>query len=324
MRRSVSIDEVRSARLRIAGRIIRTPLIAAQWAKGDLWLKAENLQPTGSFKIRGTLNAMAQISPDVQSRGVVAHARGHQGPSLAWAAREIGASATIVMPETTAYAKVEAARSLGAEAFLVPEGQLLQAAESLSAEQGLTMFPPFNHPDVIAGHGTLAPEILEDLDHVDTVLVPIDRGGLTCGVGAAISALSPRTRVVGVAPHLAGNIRDSLRKGHRVAAKTDSTHEATADSAATPVGEMPDPLMQEAIEETVTVSEREILAAAGLLIRRSRLAVGPSGALGVAAHLADPEQYGRVVTLLNAGNTEPSFLTHALISAEAHGTHGST
>ncbi|MFI7446260.1 threonine/serine dehydratase [Nonomuraea sp. NPDC049714] len=310
---AVIVGDVVAARARIAGDVVRTPLLPASWAPGELWLKAENLQPIGAFKLRGALNAIGRLHPDVRARGVVTHSSGNHGQAVAWAARAAGVAAVVVMPDTATPVKMEATRRLGAEIVMVPGARREARAEAVRAERGMTLIPPFDHTDVIAGQGTLALEVLDDLDDIDTVIVPIGGGGLISGVGVAVTALSRRTRVVGVEPELAADARDSLARGRRVEWDARSASRTIADGTRAPVvGEITFPLIQATVDEIVTVSEDEILAAVAVLARRAHLVAEPSGALSVAAHLADPGRYGRAVAVLSGGNIDPPVLARAL------------
>ncbi|MFE3138090.1 threonine/serine dehydratase [Streptomyces scopuliridis] len=310
---AVAVGDVVAARARIAGAVTRTPLLPAAWAPGDLWLKAENLQPIGAFKLRGAANAIARLEPDVRARGVVTHSSGNHGQAVAWAARAAGIPAVIVMPEDAMAVKVTATKALGADVVTVPSARRELAADAIRAERGMTLVPPFDHPDVIAGQGTLAIEVLEDLDGIDTMLVPVGGGGLASGVGVAVAALSPRTRVVGVEPALAADARESLAAGRRIAWDTRSTGRTIADGTRTPlVGEITFPIIQATVDEIVTVDEDEILAAVATLVHRAHLVVEPSGALSIAAYLAAPRKFGRTVAVLSGGNIDPSVLARAL------------
>ncbi|PRX66795.1 threonine dehydratase [Nonomuraea fuscirosea] len=310
---AVTAGDVVAARARIAGHVVRTPLLPASWAPGELWLKAESLQPIGAFKLRGAVNAIARLRPDVRARGVVTHSSGNHGQAVAWAARAAGVPAVIVMPEGATAVKVEATRELGAEVVMAPAARRERVAGTVRAERGMTLIPPYDHADVIAGQGTLALEVLEDLDEIDTLLVPVGGGGLISGVGIAVASLSSRTRVIGVEPELAADARASLARGHRVEWDARSTARTIADGTRTPVvGELNFPIMRATVDDIVTVGEDEILAAVAALARRSRLVVEPSGALGVAAHLADPARYGRAVAVLSGGNIDPAVLFRAL------------
>lgn len=309
----VTIGDVMAAHTRIAEYVVRTPLLPASWAPGELYLKAENLQPIGAFKVRGAVNAIGRLHPDVRAHGVVTHSSGNHGQAVAWAARAAGIPAVIVMPDAAVTVKVEATRALGAEVIMVPGARRELAAVAVQAQRGMALIPPFDHVDVIAGQGTLALEVLDELDGIDTVLVPIGGGGLISGVGVAVASLSPRTRVVGVEPELAADARDSLASGHRVKWDAQSTYRTIADGTRTPiVGELIFPIIQATVDEIVTVSEDEILAAVATLARRAHLVVEPSGALGVAAYLADPGSYGRAVAVLSGGNIDPPVLARAL------------
>jgi threonine dehydratase len=309
----VSVGDIRAAHVRIAEDVVRTPLLHASWAPGDLWLKAENLQPIGAFKLRGAVNAIRRLDPDVRARGVVTHSSGNHGQAVAWAARASGVRAVIVMPEEAMPVKVEATRALGAEVVMAPGARREIVAETVRVERGMTLIPPFDHPDVISGQGTLAVEVLADLSDIDTVLVPIGGGGLISGVGVAVKALSHRTRVVGVEPSLAADARDSLANGRRIEWDAQATYRTIADGTRTPVvGEITFPIIQATVDEIVTVDEDDILAAVGTLARRAHLVAEPSGALSVAAYLAEPGKYGRAVAVLSGGNIDPPVLARAL------------
>jgi threonine dehydratase len=310
---AIALDDVIAARERISDLVVRTPLLAASWAPGDLWLKAESLQPTGAFKLRGASNAIALLDDAARARGVVSHSSGNHGQALAWAARAAGVRATIVMPEGASPMKIEACRSFGAEVVVVPVAERTRRAHALSTEQGMTLVHPFDDPDVIAGQGTLAVEIVEDLPDIDTVLVPVGGGGLISGVATAIRGLSPRTRVIGVESELAADAQESLASGRRVVWAEKDTHRTIADGTRAPaLGENTFPIIRRTVAEIVTVTEDEILRAMALLARHSRLVVEPSGALSVAAHLAAPSRYGRTVAVVSGGNVDVPVLSRAL------------
>ncbi|MEV0210681.1 threonine/serine dehydratase [Streptomyces sp. NPDC050788] len=310
---AVAIGDITEAHARVAGTVIRAPLLPAAWAPGDLWIKAENLQPIGAFKLRGAVNALALLDPEARSRGVVTHSSGNHGQAVAWAARAAGARAVIVMPEEAASIKVEATKALGAEVIIVPGALRERVAEAVQQSWGMTLIPPYDHADVISGQGTLALEAIEDLDDIDTVLVPVGGGGLISGVAIAVKALSPRTRVVGVEPALAADVQESLASGRRIEWDATLTYRTVADGTRTPVvGEITFPIIQATVDEIVTVTEHEILAAVGSLARRAHLVAEPSGALSTAAYIADPGKYGRTVAVLSGGNIDPLVLAHAL------------
>lgn len=308
----VTVDDVRAAAKRIADDVLRTPLVPAAWA-GELWLKLENLQTIGAFKIRGATNAVAQLDPDVRRQGVVTHSSGNHGQAVAWAARAFGVPAVVVMPDVATPVKIDATWALGAEVVLVPIAERDSRAAELQRERGMTMIPPYDHLDVIAGQGTLALEIADDLEGIDTVLVPVGGGGLISGVAATIKALSPTTRVVGVEPELAADVAESLARGERTAWDPDATRRTVADGVRTPlVGEITWPHITALVDEVVTVSETAIVEAVGLLARHSRVVAEPSGALATAAFLAAPAGYGRAVAVVSGGNIDPELLARAV------------
>ncbi|MEV4359328.1 pyridoxal-phosphate dependent enzyme [Nonomuraea sp. NPDC049625] len=239
----MKIADVVAAHARSAGDVVRTLLLSASWAQGELWLKAESLQPIGAFKLRGAVNAIGRLQPGTRARGVVTHSSGNHGQAVAWAARAAGIPAVIVMPDAAMPVKVEATRALGAEVIIAPGARRELVADAVRAERGMTLIPPYDHADVIAGQGTLALEMLEELDDIDTVLVPIGGGGLISGVGVVVASLPPRTRVVGVEPELAADARDSLASGRRVEWDAGSTYRTIADGTRSPVvGEITFPL----------------------------------------------------------------------------------
>src|SRR5205085_7667834 len=193
----VSIDDIRAAATRIAGRVVRTPLIpyaggpASTVAPGrPLWLKPESLQPTGAFKLRGAFNAILQRLDDARARGVVTHSSGNHARAVAWVARELGLRATIVIPDAAPAVKVDAVRALGATVVLVGPAERDTRAFELAAEHGYVMIPPYDDPAIVAGQGTIGLEIVADLPSVSGVVVPVSGGGLISGIATAIKALS--------------------------------------------------------------------------------------------------------------------------------------
>src|ERR1700712_4448468 len=201
----VTIDDVRAAAERIRGSVVRTPLVPAPWGDPDrpLWLKPENLQAIGAFKVRGAFNAISRLDDATRARGVVAYSSGNHAQAVAYAAATFGIPAHIVMPEETPSAKIEATRRHGAVVVLCAAGQREKVADEVVASTGGVLIPPFDHPDVIAGQGTIGLEIAEDLPHVANVIVPVSGGGLASGIGTAIRALAPDAQVIGVEPELA-------------------------------------------------------------------------------------------------------------------------
>jgi threonine dehydratase len=210
----VSIEDVREAAKSVDGVAVRTPVLACPWAGGPgLWVKAENLQPIGAFKLRGAYHAVSRIPAAARRAGVVTHSSGNHGRALAYAAREFGVPAVVVMPEVAPTVKIEAVRALGAEVVLIPPAERLAATERIAAERGMTIVPPFDHADIIAGQGTLGLEIVEDFPRVEVVLTPVGGGGLASGVATAVKALRPDVRVYGVEPELAAETAEACASG---------------------------------------------------------------------------------------------------------------
>jgi threonine dehydratase len=309
----VTLDELREAHKRIAQVAIRTPLIPAPWA-GDVWLKAESLQPIGAFKIRGAYAKMATLSDEERRRGVIAPSSGNHAQAVAYSAREFGTKAVIVMPESAATIKVDATRALGAEVVLVPVTERESRADKLAAEHGYVLVPPYDDRDVIAGQGTAGLEIVEDLPNVGTVVVPVSGGGLISGVAAAVKLLRPQTRVVGAEPELAGDAAESFRQGRRVAWSPDDTARTIADGLRVrTVGTLPWRHIREYVDDIVTVTEEQILDAVPRIALRSHLVAEPSGAVSVAAILSGAARaQGPTVAVISGGNIDPTLLARVL------------
>jgi len=304
----VGLGGIRAAADRIAGQVVRTPLLPCPWAdeRRPLWLKPENLQPTGSFKMRGALNALGALDAGVRAHGVVTHSSGNHGRALAWAARLYGVPAVVVMPEGI--------RVLGAEIVIVPPAEREARVAVLAAERGLAVVPPFEHRDVIAGQGTIGLEILADLPAAGTVLVPVGGGGLVSGVAVALKALSPGVRVIGVEPELAGDLAEGFAKGRRVVWDPVLTYRTVADGVRLPaVGELNWRHIERYVDDVVTVSEQGILDAMSRLVWGSRIVAEPSGAVAVAAYTERPDvTTGPTVAVVTGGNVDPALLVRVL------------
>lgn len=302
----VTLDDVRQAAERIAGVAVRTPLLPAPWADGQLWLKPESLQPTGAFKLRGAYHAVSRLASPA---GVVTHSSGNHGQALAYAARAAGVPCVVVMPDAALPHKVAAVRELGAEVVLVPPAERAAAAARLARERGLAVVPPYDHPHVIAGQGTVGLEIVEDLPEVSVVLVPVGGGGLASGVATAVKALRPDARVIGVEPELAADARDSLRAGELRTLPPEVTYRTAADGLRVTLSPLTLEHLLARLDDIVTVSESEIMDATRLLLTRARLVVEPSGAVTTAAYLRLREQVsGRAVAVVSGGNLDPGLL----------------
>lgn len=312
----VGIEQIRRAADLLAGVAVRTPLLPQLWADTErpLWLKAESLQPIGSFKIRGAYNAIAALPAAVRSRGVITHSSGNHGQAVAYAATRFGIPAVVVIPNLAPPVKVDAVRRLGAEVVLVDSAERADAAAAIAADRGLTLIPPFDHPDVIAGQGSIGLEILSDLPTADVVLVPVGGGGLASGVSTAIKTIRPQTAVFGVEPDVAPDARDSLAAG-RIVPHTDERRYATiADGMRTHLSELTLAHLQAHLDGIVTVTEDEIRTAVGRLARDANLVAEPSGAATTAAYLfhADRLPAGRTVAVISGGNLDPALLAELI------------
>ncbi|MEU4173089.1 threonine/serine dehydratase [Streptomyces sp. NPDC026665] len=319
----LDLDDVRAAARRLEGVTLRTPLLPGPSAGDEgrtLLLKPENLQVTGSFKLRGAYNRLASLSAAERGRGVVAQSSGNHGKALAYAGRLLGVEVTVVVPETAAPVKVDAIRRHGASVHSVPAAELATTVRELAAESGSVVVPPFDDLGVIAGQSTVGLEIFEQTSEMgltpDTVLVPVSGGGLISGVAAALKRLLPAVRVIGVEPETAADARESLRTGQRVAWPTTLTGRTLADGMrSSSVGVIPFAHIQEYVDDIVTVSENEIRETVALLARDSRVVAEPSGAVTAAAYLhhRDDLPPGELhVAVVSGGNVDTALLSRLL------------
>lgn len=300
----------------------RTPIeysrTLTEEAGGDVYLKMEHLQRTGSFKTRGAYNKLQSVAADDDVEEVVAASAGNHAQGVALAATETGVPATIVMPTTAPQTKIEATRGYGADVVLegVDFAAAVDHARGLADREGVEFVHAFDDPDIVAGQGTLGPELLEDVPDVDTIVVPIGGGGLIGGIGAALSELAPDVRIVGVQAAEAATVPDSLDKGHPVSLDEVDTF---ADGIATGgTSELTMPLIREHVDDVITVTEPEIASAVVLLLERAKQLVEGAGAAPVAAIRSDRLDVSgeTVVCLLSGGNLDMSMLgtilTHEL------------
>jgi threonine dehydratase len=321
----VGITEIRAAADRLDGIALRTPLVPFAGVAPRLLIKAESLQPTGAFKLRGAYNAISALAPERRSRGIIAHSSGNHALAVAYAARLLGVPATVVVPANARAIKVNAARSQGAVIVTCEPSLAARAAAvaDLVARHGYAPIAPFEDPDVIAGQGTVGLEIATDLPDVDLVLCPVGGGGLISGVAAAVTAARPAARVIGVEPELAADARDSLRLGHRVAWPSADTQRTMADALrAEQVGELPLRHLRSQVSDIVTVTEDEIAEAMRLLVTGARLVAEPGGAVAVAAYLFRSAELGHAdhpVAILSGGNADPALLASILSREPAKG-----
>lgn len=311
----VTIAQIRSAAERISGRVVRTPLLpspelADESGAAEVRLKCENLQRAGAFKARGGINFVSQLPREELERGVITYSSGNHAQAVALAARLEGVRSVVVMPTTAPPVKVEGARRLGAE--VVFEGttslERKRRAEQIADDEGLAMVPPFDHPHIIAGQGTVGLEIVDDWSEVEIVLVPVGGGGLASGVAAAIKALRPEARVVGVEPEGGASMRSALAEGGPVT--LDSTGSIADGLLPVRAGDLTWRHMDALSAGVVTVEDDAIREATRFMLHRHRLVVEFSGAATVAALRSGAIDVGgrKVVAVLSGGNLDPSFL----------------
>ena len=322
--RSVDIDDVRAARKLLDGVVRMTPLehsrVLAAAAGGPVHLKCENLQRTGSFKIRGAYTRIARLTPEERAAGVVAASAGNHAQGVALAAQLLDTRATVFMPVSAALPKVDATRNYGAEVLLAGGSvdEALTLAREYAAETGAVLVHPFDHPDIVAGQGTVGLEVLEQCPEVRTVLVGTGGGGVVAGVGVAVKAMRPDVTVVAVQAETAAAYPASLAAGHPIPLDRMAT---MADGIAVGCpGELPFALVQDVVDEVVTVSEAAISKALLLCLERAKQVVEPAGAAAVAAVLAEPRRWEPpMVAVLTGGNIDPVLLMrvvqHGMLAA---------
>jgi threonine dehydratase len=314
----ISLAEIREAAGLLASVAVRTPLVPVPRLRGELLVKPESLQPTGSFKLRGAYTAISAAGQVARERGVIAHSSGNHGHAVAYAAALLGVHAVVVIPSNAPKVKTDAIAYYGAELVTVAPtmSARIAATEELSARHGYALIPPFDDRRVIAGQGTIGLEIVADCPQVDLVMVPVSGGGLISGVAAAVRALCPQAAVIGVEPELAADARDSFRCGERVAWPAADTQRTIADALRVEqVGVLPFAHLRELVSDIITVTEDEMLAAVRLLATRARLIAEPGGAAAVAAwlfHAAELPTASRPVAVLSGGNIDPELLMRIL------------
>lgn len=310
----VTLTDIRAAQERLRGLVYRTPLVPFPGEAG-LSLKAESLQPTGAFKLRGAFNAILSLTDAERAKGVVAHSSGNHAQAVAYAARHLGVRAIIVMPENAPQIKLARTRALGAEVVLVaPSGAArAEKTDELVQKYGHVPIPPYDDARIIAGAGTVGLEILEDAPNVETVLVPISGGGLIAGVAAAVKLTRPGVRVIGVEPELAADARASFVAGERLAWSAQDVGRTLADGLRVQqLGALNWPHVRAFVDDIVTVSEEEIRAAVRRTALEARLVAEPSGAVSVAAALR-PHDFGETVAILSGGTVDRALLAELLM-----------
>jgi len=320
----IALDDIRAAAERIAGRLHRTPLLAAttlgERAGVALRLKCECFQKTGSFKPRGALNKILSLSEAERRRGLVTVSAGNHAQAVAWAARAVGAPCAVVMPEDAPRSKLDAVRGYGADVVLHGDrATLFDKLREVERERGLVFVHPFDDPVVLAGAGTTGLELVEDArGELDLVIVPVGGGGLMGGVASAVKQLAPKARVVAVELADGPGLTPALAAGKPVPAPRPA---GTLCDGMTPpfVGALPLAIAREAVDEVVMVSEAEVIAALRLLMTRAKLYVEGSGAAATAALLSGKVKVApgsRVVAVVSGGNVDPERVLAAISSVE--------
>lgn len=320
----IGVAEIRAAQEVLDGIVRRTPMessrVLSDRVGGPVFFKCENRQRTGSFKIRGAYLRITRLTDEERARGVVAASAGNHAQGVALAANLLGASATVFMPTSAPLPKIAATRGYGAQIHLVGHtiAEPMEAAKAYAADTGAAFIHPFDHPDLIAGQGTVGLEILEQCPEVATVVVCTGGGGLLSGIAAAVKGLRPDVRVIGAQAAEAACFPDSLAEG---APRTLAAMDTMADGIAVP---MPSDLtfahVRDLVDHIVTVSEESLSRALLLCLERAKFVVEPAGVAGVAAVLDDPTAFkAPVVVVLSGGNVDPVLLLrvieHGMVAA---------
>lgn len=306
----VSYADIAAAARRLAGQAHRTPVMTSRTVDervgASVFFKCENFQRIGAFKFRGAYNALARLDEGARRRGVLTFSSGNHAQAVALAGRLLGVHATIVMPEDAPPVKVEATRGYGAEVILYDRNETTREAlgAAIAAERGLTVIPPYDHPDVVAGQGTAAKELIEDVGALDWLFVCCGGGGLLSGCAIAAAELAPSCKVVGVEPAAGDDATRSFRTG---TLQTVHNPETIADGARTPsLGRITFPIVLARVHDMMTVDDAELLAATRYLWERMKIVVEPTGALAAAGLFAQRHDVRgkRVGVLISGGNVE--------------------
>ncbi len=323
----ITLADLHAAQSRLQGITVRTQLIEfteSMWGQppsavgqaqpGHLFLKPENQQPIGAFKLRGAFNKIASLSDAERQRGVISYSSGNHAQGVAYAARALKTKSVIVMPDNAPTIKREATSKLGAEIVLVGPGsdERKAKAEELAALHRYAIVPPYNDEKIIAGQGTIGLEILDDLPEVETVLSPVGGGGLISGVAAAIKLTNPKVKVIGVEPELAADAQASLRQGKIVQFPAEQVSRTLADGLRTQsIGPINFEHIRAYVDDIITVSEDEIREAMKLLAQNPQTIAEPSGAVATAGFLFHARELPKTklnVAIISGGNIEPTML----------------
>ena len=322
---TVTLNDLDAAAQRLAGVAVVTPLIRLPYdtpqSDHDVYAKAENFQKTGSFKLRGAYNFLAALDADVRQRGVVAHSSGNHAQGVACAAHMFGVPATIVIPDNAPPVKVRRTEAWGAVVVRCAARDRVSVAEQIAAENNATLVPPFDHPWIIAGQGTVGLEIAADLPEVANVLVCTGGGGLLAGIATALRERCPQAQIIGVEPELAADAAESFRSGQLTAWDASDTNRTVADGVRTPsLGQLNFEIIRHKVDGFVTVPEEAIRDMTRWYALEARLVIEPTGAMTLAAYrqLLRGEvdgltlQPGPTVVLVSGGNVETEQLLELL------------
>ncbi|HEN3626621.1 TPA: threo-3-hydroxy-L-aspartate ammonia-lyase [Yersinia enterocolitica] len=313
---AICYDDIVQAHQRITGVALKTPVLTSSTANeqtgAPLFFKCENFQHMGAFKFRGAYNALVKLSPQQQAKGVIAFSSGNHAQAIALSARKLGVRAVIVMPKDSPAVKIAATRGYGGEVVLYD--RYLEDREAISnklaQEQGLTLIPPYDYPDVMAGQGTAAKELFEEVGELDVLLVPLGGGGLLSGCATVAKALYPNCQVIGVEPAAGNDGQQSFRSGKIVKIETPVT---IADGAQTPaLGHYTFPVIQERVDNILTATDDQLISAMKFFTSRMKIVVEPTGCLGAAVAFGDQLDLRgkRVGVIISGGNVDLARLAH--------------
>lgn len=309
---TITADELRRAAAALEGVAVRTPLVESAALSRQLghpvWVKCEQHQPIGAFKIRGAYTAISRLPTEVRARGIITHSSGNHGQAVAYVAKRFGIRAVIVMPENAPAVKVEGIRRHGAEIVFTTRAERERRAAELIEKEGLVLVAPYDNLDVITGQGTCALEILEEEPGMETIISPVGGGGMIAGTCAAVMALKPNVRVIAVEPERSPKLGAALAAGHPVPFEPVET---LADGLVPPsTGKITFEYIRQVVREAVALSEEEMAAGVKFLFRKMGLKVEPSGATPVAALFAGRiRPTGPTACILTGGNVDPVLFT---------------
>ena len=306
-----TIEDVHAARERIQGVALRTPLVRLNSEERPIYLKLENLQPIGSFKLRGAGNAMLKAGPEALAHGVYTASAGNMAQGVAWLARRWGVPCTVIVPDHAPRTKLEAVKRLGAEIVKIPftDWWRILVEHEYPGQNGVFIHP-VSDPDVMAGNGTIGLEILEDLPEVSAILVPYGGGGLISGIASAAKALRPEVRVYGCEVETAAPLRAAFASG--APRNVEYTPSFVDGIGGRGVLEEMWPIVRQLVDDAIVVSVDEVAQAVRLLVERNRVVAEGAGAAAVAAALARPKESGPMVCVVSGGNIDTTTLIKIL------------